>query len=299
MSNRIKSAFIGVYPMAAMAVIGVAGHRLYLTRDPEVWLPPLLTTLPFMVFLSHVMLLRNVARTSGSFLGLNVLAALSVAASVRAVLASNPAAEAHLALALTVAGAATFALYSLWYSRLGRTPSNKIAVGTRFPAITLQDVNGKPFPIRDLSQPALLMFFRGNWCPLCMAQIKEVAAMYREIAELGVRVLLVSPQPHENTVALAKRFDVDFDFVTDPGGKAGRELEIEMKNGLPMGMGMLGYAADTVFPTVVVLDAKGIVRWADQTDNYRVRPAPSTFLPVLRDVVGASPQVDAPAVATA
>ncbi len=57
-----------------------------------------------------------------------------------------------------------------------------------------------------------------------------------------------------------------------------------MKNGLWMGMGMFGYESDTVFPTVIVLDAHGVVRWVDQTDNYRVRPKPDTFLPLLRQL---------------
>jgi hypothetical protein len=34
-------------------------------------------------------------------------------------------------------------------------------------------------------------------------------------------------------------------------------------------------------PTVVVTDAGGRILFADQTDNYRVRPEPSTFLAVL------------------
>ena len=42
-----------------------------------------------------------------------------------------------------------------------------------------------------------------------MAQIKEIAAQYSELHELGARVALVSPQPHNNTVSLAKKFDVD------------------------------------------------------------------------------------------
>ena len=54
-----------------------------------------------------------------------------------------------------------------------------------------------------------------------------------------------------------------------------------------MGFGLLGYESDTVFPTVLVLDALGVIRWVDQTDNYRVRPEPDTFLPVLRSLAGA------------
>ena len=280
--NRIKSIFIGVYPMLVMGIAGYAGYQLYLTRAVLVWLPPLLTTLPFMLFLSRVMMFQNVARTSAKFPLLNLLAWCGVGLSAYATFA---AAGPLLALWLTLAGALGFAVYSLWYSRLGRTPSNTVRVGQPFPALTFQDVKGAPYRTNQLKgSPAILFFYRGNWCPLCMAQIKEVAARYRELAKLGARVLLISPQPHDNSVALAKRFEVDFEFLTDTGGKAANQLGIEMKNGLPLGMGLLGYHTDTVFPTVIVLDQHGVVQWLDQTDNYRVRPEPDTFLPILRSL---------------
>lgn len=38
----------------------------------------------------------------------------------------------------------------------------------------------------------------------------------------GVRIALVSPQPHKSTIALAKRFDVPFDFLTDEGNKVAK-----------------------------------------------------------------------------
>lgn len=285
--NRVKSVFIGMYPMIAMGIMGWSAWRLYATRDAIAWIGPLLTVVPFMMFLSRVMMLRDVARTSGSFPGMNALAWTGVSVSVYAAFGRDARGDA-LPLALAVVGAMAFLAYSVWYSRFGRTASAKLAVGSTLPELALKRADGGAFDTRILrGKPAIIFFYRGNWCPLCMAQVKEVAARYREIADLGARVLLVSPQPHENTAALARRFDVPFDFLTDEGNGAARLLDIEMKNGLPIGMGMLGYDADTVFPTVIVLDGAGVIRWVDQTDNYRVRPEPETFLPMVRELATA------------
>jgi hypothetical protein len=46
---------------------------------------------------------------------------------------------------------------------------------------------------------------------------------------------------------------------------------------------MVGYEDDTVLPTLVVTDAEGRVVFADETDNYRVRPIPDTVIGALRD----------------
>ena len=48
------------------------------------------------------------------------------------------------------------------------------------------------------------------------------------------------------------------------------------------GLQALGYASDTVMPTVVITAPGGRILWADETDNYRVRPEPDTYLAVLR-----------------
>ncbi|MBK7535451.1 MAG: AhpC/TSA family protein [Myxococcales bacterium] len=287
--NRVKSVFIGVYPMVLMAILGLASWRIARSGAWQSWMGPLLTAAPFAAVLTRVMLWRDVARTSASFPWLNALAALGVAASALAWWRAQP--EAAAALGVAALGAATFALYSLWYSRLGRAPSGKLTVGQRLPALELLGADGEPYSTSALAgHPALLFFYRGNWCPLCMAQIKEVAGHYRELSALGAKVVLISPQPHGNTAELARRFDVSFDFVTDVGNRAARALDLEMKDGLPMGMGLLGYDHDTVFPTVLVLDRDGVIRWADQTDNYRVRPEPSTFLPLLRELAAQKPR---------
>ena len=115
-----------------------------------------------------------------------------------------------------------------------------------------------------------------------MAQIKELAKRYREIAALGVRVALISPQPHSNTVGLAKKYGVQFDFLTDPGAAAARALGIAISHGVPMGVQMFGYESETVMPTVVITDQTGRVAWAHETDNYRIRPEPDTYIKVLR-----------------
>ncbi|RLA42375.1 MAG: AhpC/TSA family protein, partial [Gammaproteobacteria bacterium] len=99
----------------------------------------------------------------------------------------------------------------------------------------------------------------------------------------GVRVALVAPQPHQNTIGLAKKFGVEFDFLTDEGNQAARILGIANPQGLPMGMQMLGYDSETVLPTVIITDTDGIILWAHETDNYRVRPEPDVFLTVLRE----------------
>lgn len=172
-------------------------------------------------------------------------------------------------------------LYQFWYSRFGREQSQALVAGQRLPPLQLADGEGKPVRTDELAGPLLLIFYRGNWCPLCMAQIREVAGQYRELHARGVTTLLVSPQPHENTASLAERFEVPFLFLVDEGNRVARQLGIVAENGLPAGLEALGYDSDTVMPTVVMTNAAGVIIFSDQTDNYRVRPEPEVFIRIL------------------
>lgn len=174
-------------------------------------------------------------------------------------------------------------LYLRWYARLHRVPSSALQVGAPLPDATLTGLDGQPVRLRDLrGTPTAILMYRGNWCPLCVAQVGELAARWRELADLGVRVVLVSPQGDAQTRRLAARFDVPFTYLLDPELHAAASLGLVHRDGVPVGL--LGYGADTVFPTVIVTDRAGTVVFCDQTDDYRLRPDPELILSALRGV---------------
>jgi peroxiredoxin len=133
------------------------------------------------------------------------------------------------------------------------------------------------------AKPHLLLFYRGNWCPFCTAQVEELAAAYKRLEEIGISVVLISPQSIKKNQALAARFDVPMVFLRDRHNAAAKQLGILHEWGTPMGMQVLGYESDTVLPTVILTDKQGQIVFSDQTDNYRVRPDPVTFEAVLQE----------------
>lgn len=274
-----KAVFIGVAPMLCVAMIVRASLALAAGGATLAWAGVLVANVVLPIVLA-IILSRRFARTSANLpTALFVAGGGVLAAAVGGVLSAD---LQPVAFALT--GLVATSAYVFWYSRLDRSQS-RLRVGEPLPAFTILDADGQPFDEVRLRQSAhLLLFFRGNWCPLCMAQIKEVAAQYREIAARGARIVLISPQPPGHTQALAKRFDVPFIFLVDTEFKAAKALGLFHAKGLPMGFQALGYDSDTVLPTVILTDADGIVRHLDQTDNYRSRPEPETFLRALAEI---------------
>ena len=288
--NKIKSLFIGLFPMFAMAVAGYGIYHLLSSGLDLIWLGAVLITLPIMMFISRVMVFKNMARTSSHFPLLTLIAVVGLSLSIYGYVASvstvlgtvEATAFNTLGLSLACVGFVFFVLYNFWYSSLGRTANTRLDVGKTLPVITVTDAQGSRITSASfVGSPTVYIFFRGNWCPLCMAQIKEVATQYQALSALGAKVVLCAPQPEKNTQALADKFSVPFIFVTDVANTAAQTLGIEMKNGLPAGMEMLGYDKDTVYPTVIITDAEGNIIYSDLTNNYRIRPEPEDFIEVL------------------
>jgi peroxiredoxin len=170
--------------------------------------------------------------------------------------------------------------YVFWYSKLDRS-NTRINVGETLPSVSFYDNNNQKISSQDLHAPLLLMFYRGNWCPLCTAQVKEMADHYQELDRRGYKVLFISPQSQKETVTIAKRFNISGLFCEDRDGVVAKKLGIFHQRGLPLGMEAMGYSSDTVMPTVIITDAQHTIIWLDETDNYRVRPEPDTFLRVI------------------
>jgi peroxiredoxin len=276
-SSRLKRAFVMPF-FGLLGVVFVHSIGSFVaTGLAAVWLGPAIVAGSFFAFMGWMML-SGAPRTSERVPGLLAAGAGGVAVAITG--AATGTTPAVLPLTYAVGGFAGLVVYVFWYSDLGREKSAALRVGETLPDFLVDTESGQRVSSLALrGQPVVWLFFRGNWCPLCMAQIKEVVARYKEIEARGARVVLVSPQSHEHTRELAKRFDVPFRFFVDRDGRAARSLGIFHEGGVPLGMP--GYGADTVFPTVIVTDADGRILLADETDNYRVRPEPETFLAAL------------------
>jgi peroxiredoxin len=198
-------------------------------------------------------------------------AAIGTAAAVFA----GPVAALLAAISL-----AAILTYAYWYSRQ-HVPASVLSVGAALPDFPLTALDGSTVSSSVLTaQPHVILFYRGNWCPFCMVQVKEIAAQYRELDERGVAVALISPQRSADTAELATRFDVPMAFYVDEGGVAAAMLDLTQAGGTPVIYGV-GTNGDTVVPTVVITNATGTVVWLEHADNHRIRPEPSTFLEVL------------------
>lgn len=169
-------------------------------------------------------------------------------------------------------------LYVFWYSKNNRPENSLLSKGSILPEFTLKTIDGELITSQFIvSEPVLMLFYRGNWCPLCMKQIDEISAIADELSYSGVKIYLIGAQSLDETRKIADQYsDTPLEFLFDPYFRAIGVLNLLHPNGIPRGLS--GFDRDTVYPTVIFADRGGEILWTDQSDNYRLRPKPKTLL---------------------
>ena len=277
---KYKSFFI--FPaVMLLALTSVASLMIAAVSTDErvAWIGAMMAALPLPILIA-MLTFRPSPRTSENLPLLTFIGAAGVMVAFwEQFIEAN---SGWVPTATAVFAGVLFLMYLFWYSRYGRFDSAQLMVGGKLPDFSLKDASGKNFDSSSLAgSPAVVLFYRGNWCPLCMAQIKEIAEKYQEMDAMGIKVVLVSPQSEDHSRELAARYDVPFIILVDEGNKVAESLGVAIRNGVPVGLPG-DYDPDTVMPTVVVTNEKGTILFSDQTDNYRVRPEPDIFLAILR-----------------
>ena len=187
-------------------------------------------------------------------------------------------------LLISLIGVAVFATAAwLWVTRRGfRATPSQLKPGSPLPDFRAADEQGDPVRSIELhGSPAVLLFVRGNWGPFCSRQVSNLTQHYRDIVDLGARLILITPKPLETTRRVAEFFKVEFDFWLDDQLAVTEQLGLLQKGGVP-GSYEKEYGKDTVWPTAMVIDAAGIIRYTELSKHISDRPNPETLLREIR-----------------
>ena len=273
-----------ILPLILSNLIGgiASAIMVFISQGDPIWIGALLTTLPIPFVLLIATNVFGLTRTSARLPVIQAMSVAGVTLTCFTLLSRGIAAPLeYAALGLAIYGA-VFVQWFIWiFSSYGRKKSTAIARGKNLPEVPLSKLDGTEITSADFAgSKTLIVFFRANWCPFCMNQLKEVLAKAGQLQKSGTKVKFVSNQGYKNSASLAKKLALPegFEILQDNDLRAAKILGIADIGGSPAGMP--SYPADTVMATVIGLDESGKVIFGDETDNYRVRPHPDTFLHV-------------------
>lgn len=164
---------------------------------------------------------------------------------------------------------------------LRKTPP-QLKAGSPLPDFRAIDEQGDPVRSIELhGSPTVILFVRGNWCPFCSRQVSNLTQHYRDIIDLGAKLILITPKPTETTRRVAEFFKVEFDFWLDEDLAVARQLGLLQEGGVPQDYDR-EYGRDTTWPTALVVDAAGIIRYTESSKHLSDRPDPQVLLREIR-----------------
>jgi peroxiredoxin len=152
-----------------------------------------------------------------------------------------------------------------------RSRTTPVVVGERAPDFSLASHLGGTVTLSKALEngPAVVVFYRGSWCPFCARQLAELRSL-----ELGGATLVAisvddasKSRDFAKKIAKDGRGDVGFALLADPGhatidayGLHDTAYDGGEFDGIP-------HAA------VYVIGRDGLVAWAKVSDDYKIRPS--------------------------
>lgn len=141
--------------------------------------------------------------------------------------------------------AETQALHRSVVDALRGAAGSALQVGSTAPQFELEDHNGTVVGLHRQSAagatpkaeagatpallengPAILLFFRGRWCPFCIAQLEAWNRLVPAISRAGIALAAISPMiPHQSSLTHDQHRLV-FPLLSDTGNRVARQFGI-------------------------------------------------------------------------
>ncbi|CAM4230989.1 peroxiredoxin-like family protein [Gillisia limnaea] len=164
-----------------------------------------------------------------------------------------------------------------------------LLIGEKIPEIEITSAESRKISLGELvrNQPAILLFYRGGWCPFCNAHLAEVGEITAEIKALGYQIIAVSPDSPEQLKASLAEQDLDYELFSDADGTLTQAMGLAFKSPEKYGsmLGNVSGGKNTGFlpvPALFVLGTEGTILFEYISPNYKQRIAAPLLLEVLK-----------------
>jgi peroxiredoxin len=175
-----------------------------------------------------------------------------------------------------------------------RAAGTKFAeVGTEIEGFELPGADGAGVSLGALTAdgPAVLVFYRGQWCPYCNLTLRTYQQeLLPELTALGASLVAISPQRPDGSVPAA---ELEFPVLSDAGSTVARGLGLSYPVSAPVREAMETLGTDLekvngtwelVHPAVVVVDRDRVIRYIDVHPDFVTRTEPADVLEAVKSL---------------
>ncbi len=165
------------------------------------------------------------------------------------------------------------------------------AVGAHAPAFQLTSHDGTAIDLAALTAkgPAVLLFFRGRWCPFCIAQLEAWNRLMPSVSRAGIAVAAISPMTQHQSFLTRDQHRLEYPLLSDNGNHVARQFGLVYSVpdeqrltyrrtfvNLPFVNGDESW--ELPVPATFAIDRSGQVLFASANPDYTIRPEPLDVL---------------------
>lgn len=113
----------------------------------------------------------------------------------------------------------------------GPEDAKGLAVGDTVPVLALKTASGQAFDLNAelKKQPALVIFYRGGWCPYCNKHLAELQKIQADLKTAGFQILAVSPDAPEKAGETAQKGALGYTLLSDADLAAAKAFKLAFR----------------------------------------------------------------------
>ncbi|ALJ05741.1 hypothetical protein APS56_11665 [Pseudalgibacter alginicilyticus] len=164
-----------------------------------------------------------------------------------------------------------------------------LSIGDKAPDFTLQNAYGNEVTLSNIltSGPVIIKFYRGEWCPICNLDLRDIQKYLPKIKSYGASLLAISPQNPDDALTAIQKNDLGFEVLSDshqevikaynlqfdPGNDYHNRRDLSLVNG--------NGSTDLLVPATFIINTNQVIESAHIDPNYTNRMPPKDILNIL------------------
>jgi len=147
------------------------------------------------------------------------------------------------------------------------------------------DQNGNKIQLSELlkKRKVVVVFYRGQWCPICKPHLRKLQDSLEEIENKGATVLLITPEKQENIQKTILKTSITIPVIYDKNYRIMEDFDVAflpskglriMYNTLLMANLKNAQSDDSQtlpVPATYVIEQNGTIKWRHFDRNYAKR----------------------------
>jgi len=163
-----------------------------------------------------------------------------------------------------------------------------MAAGETAPIFCLQNENAEQVCLADFKDKhnVLLIFVRGEWCPMCHIMLRTYMKESAKFKEKNVFLLVIGPDPTGVNRRMAEELKLDFHILSDTKLAVTNSYRLKIKAEHLLHASNYSFEKEIPLPASFLIDKQGIIRYCSNPEKIGEVVKLTDIFPILQSIDG-------------